>query len=80
MKPFVCCIITIGEFIRLIISEAILSIIGMNSISNACHNIYWFKKGALEYIYLFNKCKDIPCELSMSYIGHAHKCVYEKED
>lgn len=80
MKRLVCYIIGDAEFIRLLIRECLLFIIGERSVESVKHNISWIMFGGEEFEYMIEKYKDIPCEVAFSYIGHAHKCIYEMED
>ena len=80
MKRIVCYIIGVAEFVRLIIREYLLFIIGERPVKMANHNISWIISGGGEFEYMIEKYKDIPCEVTFSYIGHAHKCIYEMED
>lgn len=80
MKYLLCYVIGDLEFVKFIIREYLLWLIGKRSTSAAHDNIQWFKRGGAEFEYVIENCKDIPCEVALSYIGHINKCVYNKED
>ena len=80
MKRIVCYIIGDLEFIRLIVREFFLYLIGERSKESAYNNIKWIQQGGYEFECMIDKYRDIPTEIAFSYINHAHKCIYEMEE
>ena len=80
MKFLICYIIGDLEFIRLILREFVLFLIGIRSKATVLNNIDWIYQGGYEFERDMEKHKNIPAEVLFAYINHAHKCIYEMEE
>ena len=76
LKFFICLYVSTMTFVYTIIRESILCKLHFRSKETALHNIEWMMKGGTECINSMCKLNDIPCEVSMYYVGHLLDCIY----
>lgn len=79
MKYFICYIIGDIEFLKVIIREYFMYIFCIKRHDTVTDNINWLKTGGYEFERTLERNKDIPCEVTMFYINHLYKCVYEED-
>lgn len=76
MKYILCCIITDFEFVRLIVREFLLYLIGFRTASGMHNNIQWFCEGGGEFEYVIEHNKDISCDVAIKYLNHLYETIY----
>ena len=76
MKYCICYIITDLVFVKFMLREVGLFILGYRSLETTINNLKWIHHGGYEYECWMNKLKDIPCEISFEYLDHLYSSVY----
>lgn len=69
-------LITDLEFVRLIIREFLLYLVGFRTANGMRNNIEFFQQGGGEFEYMIEHNKDIPCEVAATYLSHLYECIY----
>jgi len=76
MVYLLCYFITDFEFVRLIVREFLLYLIGFRSADSMRNNISFFCQGGGEFEYVIEHNKDISCDVAIKYLNHLYETVY----
>ena len=76
MIYILCCIITDFEFVRLIVREFLLYLIGFRTADAMRNNIQWLCEGGGEFEYVIERNKDISCNVAIKYLNHLYETIY----